>query len=79
MDYKELLEKYGNTEVTFWSYYKYNFVFVSADKDDDFVVNVGGTADDIYALNVAIGEEYKVKDLPLYSVYIDDKCIYGGW
>ena len=53
MNYDEFLEKYGDVEVTFSSYYKYSFRYAAVLKNGNrIIVSVGGNSDDIYKLEV---------------------------
>lgn len=76
MTRKEFIEKYGDIEVTFSSYYKYTFTY-RADLDDGSAINVsfGGNADEIYRFNVVNNDKSTVKDLDPYSgaIYKDSK------
>lgn len=72
MNREEFLEKYGDHEVEFRSYYKYTFTFVN----DTLEIRVGGDAEDIYRLEVLAGKKYKVRDLDPYAAYIRDEEIY---
>jgi hypothetical protein len=50
---QEFIEKYGEVEVKFHSYYKYSFMFKGVTDDGDTIfVSVGGDSDYIYRLEV---------------------------
>lgn len=59
MEYSELMEKYGNEELEFQRYYKYNFTYES----ENLKVVCGGNRDNIYR------EEFEgtteLRELPL--------------
>jgi len=57
MTYEEFIEKYGEEEIKFSSYYKYSFTF----KNEKLAVGYGGDHDDIYRLEVNT-EPIKVKE-----------------
>jgi len=75
MTYEEFIEKYGDEEVKFVSYYKYDFVFES----EKLKVGCGGDRDDIYRLKVNT-EPIKVRELELISwAEIDGEFYAFGW
>lgn len=65
MNEEEFLEKYGDHEVEFRSYYKYTFTFAN----DTLEIRVGGDASGIYRFEVVAGDKYKVRDLYPYAAY----------
>ena len=71
MKREEFIDKYGDVEVTFSSYYKYTFTY-SAKIDDGkkLTAHYGGDADEIYKTSVASGEKVKIKDLYPYAAEI---------
>jgi hypothetical protein len=71
MTYNEFLEQYGGTRVKFKSYYKFSFCFTAG--NDEMLVFVGGSADDIYRMDVAVGQTYSVAELEPYQAYINGK------
>ena len=65
---KEFDELYGDVEVEFVSYYKYSFTFAGdAPNGDRVVLSIGGSADDIYRMDVAAGVKEKVREF--YASY----------
>lgn len=60
---EEFLEKYGNVEVKFDYYYKYEFMFVGEVNGTPIKVGIGGTADDIYRMDVSFDETSTVRAL----------------
>jgi hypothetical protein len=68
MSKAEFLEKYGDVQVEFSSYYKYSFTFIGTAEDGAAVsVSVGGNADDIYRMEVVATYPETVRDLDAYS------------
>jgi hypothetical protein len=54
---EEFIAKYGDVKVTFDYYYKYTFSFSgTCDNGNDILVDVGGSSDDIYRLDVGTNE-----------------------
>ncbi len=73
MTEKEFLEKYGEVEVMFESYYKFTFNFGGLTNEGaNLTVYVGGDYDQIYGLSVQPDHYYKVKDLPYVIGFRDD-------
>lgn len=75
---QEFLEKYGDVEVTFFSYYKYTFTFTGETPDGhEISVGYGGHSDDIYRYEVFSGETGTVSSIDPYqgSVYKDGTLI----
>jgi len=70
--YPEFIEKYGDEEVSFRSYYKYTFSFTS---ENGLTVYVGGNHDDIYRLCVEANKKYKISELEPSSAYMNDECL----
>ena len=58
MTYKDFIKEYGEEEVRFTSYYKYEFTF----KNKNVTVWCGGSSDDIYKFAVDT-EPIKIKDI----------------
>lgn len=53
----EFMSKYGKAEVVFDSYYKYTFSFKGNLPDGKtIIIQVGGDSDDIYKLDVVVGQ-----------------------
>ena len=48
MTKQEFLEQYGEEEVKFSSYYKYDFFF----KNNHIKISIGGNTEDIYRLHI---------------------------
>lgn len=67
MTREEFYEKYGTAVVKFESYYKAVFVFAGEYEGGKISVEVGGSLDDIYRLDVANGYEETVAGLEPFS------------
>lgn len=67
MTREEFLEKYGEVEVKFDYYYKYEFIFVGEVNGTPIKVSIGGTADGIYSMGVSAGETSTVSALGPYK------------
>ena len=76
MTSKEMLDKYGDIEVTFVYYYKYTFTFASSKLS--IWVEVGGDADDIYRFEVTPAP-IKIKDLPVSRIIDKGVEVYSTW
>lgn len=63
MNEQEFISKYGNVKVRFIYYYKYVFQFSGIMDDLDIWVQVGGSGDDVYRLEVTPNKDYEVKEL----------------
>ena len=68
MTQDKFLAAYGDTEVTFCSYYKYTFSFRGAVGETGSVLTVwlGGISDDIYRLHIT-SQACRVADLPFLT------------
>ena len=76
MNYDEMLEIYGDVEVTFSSYYKFMFSYVGKHKGKRVSVTVGdGSADGIYKQDVTT-QPIKISDLGISFLSIDGEKIY---
>ena len=78
MTYDEFEEEYGEVEVSFSSYYKYQFTWTN---DDGLVVGYGGSADDIYRYNVLAGP-MKIKDIQPSWAQLNGELLFEerwGW
>lgn len=72
----EMLQKYGDVELKFNYYYKYNFGFVANLGDNKTVnVNVGGSAEQIYTLDVDADEVYILSNLTIHSLELYENGI----
>lgn len=71
--YNDFIEVYGDIKVTFNSYYKYRFTFVS---EDGLIISVGGHHDDIYKMEIIKDKEYTVKELEPDFASRNDKVLY---
>jgi hypothetical protein len=67
MTRKEFIEKYGDVDVKFNSYYKYTFTYEGEIDDIQIFVDYGGNADEIYRLDVDCESIEKVKDIDPYA------------
>ena len=79
-DEDEILEKFGETEMEFSSYYKFSFSFVGETKNGEHVsASVGGDSSDIYKITVDT-EKVKLDDLYPSSIEVtkDGKTI-ASW
>ena len=76
MTYKDFIAKYGMERVKFSSYYKFSFTFISEDK---LLVGVGGSADDIYKLDIGADKEYTVAELEPEWAYLVEECLSDEW
>lgn len=73
MTHEEMLEKYGDAEVEFVSYYKYSFHFEGKLSDGSIIsCFVGGDSDDVYRFNVTAGKKVQIRklDAPVNSVRV---------
>jgi hypothetical protein len=74
MTYEEVIEKYGNVVVTFSSYYKYRFRYSSIlENGDRIIVEIGGSPDDIYRLEVMVADVFTISELEPIGGWINDK------
>jgi len=74
MTYKKFIEKHGEEEVKFSSYYKYSFTF----KNEKLAVGCGGSHDDIYRLEVN-AEPIKIKNIDLTWAKIGEEFYSFTW
>ena len=74
MTYKEFIQKYGEEDVTFSSYYKYSFTF----KNKKLMVGCGGNHDDIYKLKVDT-DPVKVKTIEPTWAIVGEKLYNFEW
>lgn len=72
MNREEFLEKYGDHEVEFRSYYKYTFIFLN----ETLEVHVGGAPNEIHKLEVVSGKKYHVWELYPYAAYVNGILIF---
>lgn len=78
---EQFKEKYGQVEVKFSSYFKYTFVFRGEFEGKEFQVNVGGTSEEIYRLNVRADHLEKIEYLDIsYAQVVEngimiDNCL----
>lgn len=67
MTRNEFIEKYGEVEVTFSSYYKFSFHFKGEAENGDVIkVSVGGNSDDIYKFDVTADNPVTIASLDPY-------------
>ena len=61
---KEFLETYGEVYLEFSSYYKYSFTFSKVlDTGEVIVIDVGGSSDEIYELEIVNNDKATVRNL----------------
>ena len=61
---EDFFKKYGDTNMKFSHYYKYQFTYIgNAGWGLEVMVCVGGIADDIYRFEVSADEEVKLSSL----------------
>lgn len=79
LTYDEMIEKYGDVEVVFSSYYKFSFTFRNETKH--ISVTVGGMADDVYKFEVGSDVKVKIEDLGVTYLMVDGENVYTnyGW
>ncbi len=64
MNTNEILNKYGNIQVKFKSYYKYVFTLEGIKVNGDIIeIGIGGNSDEIYRLDIEPDTLYKIGDL----------------
>lgn len=77
MTYDEFIEKYGDVVVTFSSYYKYRFRYSGVLKNGcTIIVEIGGDANDIYRMEVLVGDSYTIRELEPNGGWMNDQ---GGF
>lgn len=65
---EQFLDKYGDVEVTFSSYYKFTFTYAATlPNGQRLTVNVGGNSDEIYRFEVTNNEVAMVCRLGPYA------------
>lgn len=70
MTKQEFMNKYGDVEVKFSSYYKYTFTFTGEFDGGVVIVDVGGDSSDIYRMEVCSGLSESVGGLdPCYGSF----------
>jgi hypothetical protein len=77
---EQFIDKYGDVEVRFSSYYKFTFTYSAQLTDGSYLtVSVGGNSDEIYRFKVANNEVVTVRNLNPYtgSVYQDRQEVEG--
>lgn len=79
-DKNEILEKFGETEMKFTSYYKYSFAFAGETENGERVsATVGGDSDDIYKRSIDTNK-VKLKDLyPSFIAVRKDNETIASW
>ena len=74
MNYEEFIEKYGDIEVTFSSYYKYSFRYSAIlENGNELIVEIGGDTDNIYRMEVYNNESFTIRDLEPNGGWMNDK------
>lgn len=72
----EMLQKYGDVELKFNYYYKFVFIFVADLGDNKKIsVNVGGSSDEIYKLDVDAEEVYLLSNLSIHALEVYENGI----
>lgn len=67
---------YGEAIVTFVYYYKYLFFFIGEFEGKIISISIGGSADDIYELEIESSMKYKIKELSVsYATIRKDNTI----
>lgn len=81
MNLEQIKEKYGNVKMKFNGYYKYSFSFTGKTEDGEEVhASVGGSADDIYTLDVSAEKEETINSLwPNYITVLKDGKTIVDW
>ena len=78
ISWTDFKEKYGDLEVQFSHYYKYVFTYEGRTETGEFVsISLGGSADDIYRLDVVASDTLLVKEFedPYHgTLYADESC-----
>ena len=71
----EVIEKFGEIELSFSSYYKYSFNYTFKDENVEIYGSFGGSHDDIYRYDCSPDKKVKVKDYQteLMSLSIKEK------
>ena len=65
---QDFLDKYGDIEVTFSSYYKYSFTFKgTTDAGEELYVSIGGDSDEIYRMEIMADDPESVRSLDPYQ------------
>ncbi len=68
MSRDEFIEKYGDVEVFFNSYYKYTFTYKGTLPDGKVItVGYGGDSSEIYRYSVAVGFPTLIKNINPYT------------
>jgi hypothetical protein len=71
----DFIERFGDIELAFSSYYKYTFTYTGEGTDPvtgetvKVSIGYGGTADDIYRYEVSVNDRVTVRDLDGYNGY----------
>lgn len=64
MSEEEIVEKYGDVELKFHSYYKYSFMYKGMAADGcEVLAWVGGDHNDIYKMDISIDDVESLKSL----------------
>ena len=64
MSVSEIVKQFGNVELTFCNYYKYQFFFSVKVNDKTIVATVGdGSSDDVYRFDVSNNDKYRITDM----------------
>ena len=78
---EEVLEKYGNIELYFSSYYKYSFTYTYKKDNLEIIGSYGGNSDDIYRYDVTPNKKVLVKfykeSLQHLTIVEDGKIVFN--
>ena len=67
---EEMFEKYGDIELNFSHYHKYNFIYVGDDgAGKSFTAHIGGNSDEVYNLEVSCDDVCSINSL--YPIHLD--------
>lgn len=72
----EFYEKYKDVGFTFETYSKYTFTFIGHYEGKIVTIGVGGSSDDIYRFEVAVGCEENILDLQPYEGLCGEDSFY---
>jgi len=67
---EEVIEKFGEIELSFEDYYKYSFGFNYKNEILDIHGSFGGDSNDIYRYNVSFDKKVRIKDFAIELNYL---------